>query len=268
MNGKIVIRRKKKHFDLNEACEAGDMARVRTLVEEGMDLSEPWSHEEFTPLSLALYRNDVPMIAYLLEHGMPPYFNLLSIVQADPEGDPSDYSLLAPWRPEQHEALMFLLEHGSPANSRKTGYNALSELVYIEESNLCAKSDEFFAALLSREPDVDQIMDDGDTLLHQIAKGNNRYVPLLVARSKQVDAKKSSPVTPLRYAALEGADIAVEALLQAGANPNLRGRYQELSILDIALLGQEQRRGWRRHERVIELLRAHGAKTRAEMRKC
>ena len=271
MNGKIVVRRKRKHLDLNEACSAGDMARVRTLVEGGLDLGEPWSDESLTPLSIALYRNDVPLIAYLLGHGMPPYLNLRSIVQEDPEGDPSDYSLLAGWCPERHEALMFLLEHGCPANSHKTGYNALVSLVHMEESNLCAKSDEFFAALLSREPDVDQVMDIRGTLLHQIAQGNNRYVPLLVARSKQVDAPKEldfPSATPLRNAARDGADVAVEALLQAGANPNLMDPYQDLSILDTALLGQEKRRGWRRHERVIELLRAHGAKTHAEMRKC
>lgn len=273
MSKKITIRRKSRHLELNDACEAGDMARVKALVEGGLDLSEIWS-VDCLPLSIALFRNDVAMIAYLLEHGMPPYLNLQSIVREDPDGDPSDYSLLGLWCPEHHEALMYLLEHGSPANSRKTGYNALAGLAHLRETGrnvqVGAKSDEFFAALLSRSPDVDQVMDIGGTLLHQIAQGNNRYVPPLVALSKQVDAPKepdSPSATPLRNAAREGADVAVEALLKAGANPNLMERHQNLSILDTALLGQKKKRGgpFSQHERVIELLRAHGAKTGLEM---
>ncbi|MNZ74938.1 Ankyrin repeats (3 copies) [compost metagenome] len=276
MSKKISIRRNPKHQALNDACATGDMAQVRALVEEGLDLSEPWSVDYYTPLSIAMARNDVPLIAYLLEHGMPPYLNLRSIVREDPEGDASDYSLLGLWCPEHHEALMYLLEHGSPANSGKTGYNALVGLAHLRETGhdvqIGAKSDDFFAALLSWSPDVDQVMDVGGTLLHHIVTGNNRYVPPLVALSKQVNAPEEPgylSATPLRSAARYGADIAVEALLKAGANPSLMDRYHHDSILDTALSGQKNRKGWpySRHERVIELLRAHGARTRLEMLK-
>lgn len=274
MSKKITIRRNPKHQALNDACATGDMTKVRALVEEGLDLSEPWSVDHYTPLSIATARNDVALIAYLLEHGMPPCLNLRSIVREDTEGDASDYSLLADWCPERHEALMYLLEHGSPANSCKTGYNALASLAHLRETGpsvvIGDKSDEFFAAVLARKPNVDQRMDIGITLLHQIAEGNNRYVPQLIARSKKVDAAEKrgySSATPLRRAASAGADLAVDALLRAGANPNRMDRYDRRSILDGALFGQESKRGWpySKYERVIELLRAHGAKTSEEM---
>jgi len=280
---KIVIRRNAKHQAFSEACEADDRGRIDTLLQEGLDLTEPWSTEVY-PLDVARYANNLPLLAYLLEQGMPPWLNLRSLLPEAPEGDLSVFSLLTGWEPEHHEAMMFLLEHGSPANSSETGYNALASLAYLKEyvmrDTLCRlegsvvgdKSDAFFAALLAHKPNVDQPMSTGGTLLYQIAEGNNRYVAPLVALSKKVDAPQSrtyKSMTPLRVAADKGSDLAVEALLKAGANPNVMDRYhQKSSILDEALSSQANNRNfvYGNYPRVIELLRAYGAKTSAEMR--
>lgn len=283
MTKKIVIRRNAKHQAFSEACEVDDRARINALLQEGLDLTEPWSTHAY-PLDVARYANNLPLLAYLLEQGMPPWLNLRSLLPEAPEGDLSVFSMLTGWEPGHHEAMMFLLEHGSPANSTETGYNALASLAHLKEyvmrDTLCRiedsvvgdKSDAFFAALLTHTPNVDQPMSTGGTLLYQIAGGNNRYVAPLVALSKKVDAPKHrthKSMTPLRAAANMGADLAVEALLKAGAKPNVMDRYhQNDSILDEALSSQANKRNfvYGNYPRVIELLRAHGAKTSAEMR--
>lgn len=283
MNKKIVVRRNSKHQAFSDACEADDRAQMDALLQEGLDLTEPWSNYAY-PLSVARYANNLPLLAYLLERGMPPWLNLRSLLPEAPGGDLSVFSLLNYWEPGHHEAMMFLLERGSAANSTETGYNALASLVdlkeYVMRDALCRledsvvgeKSDEFFNALLAHKPNVDQPMSTGGTLLHHIAEGNNRYVAPLVALSKKVDAPKSrtyKSMTPLRVAADKGSDLAVEALLKAGAKPNVMDRYhQNSSILDEALSSQANNRNfvYGNYPRVIELLRAHGAKTSAEMR--
>lgn len=278
-----MIRRNAKHQAFSEACEADDRARINALLQEGLDLTEPWSINAY-PLVVARYANNLPLLAFLLEQGMPPWLNLRSLLPEAPEGDLSVFSLLAYWEPGHHEAMMFLLKHGSSANSTETGYNALASLVDLKEYVMCdtlcrledsvvgEKSDEFFDALLAHTPNVDQPMSTGGTLLYQIAQGNNRYVAPLVALSKKVDAPKyrtHKSMTPLRVAADKGSDLAVEALLKAGAKPNVMDRYHyHASILDEALSSQANKRNfvYGNYPRVIELLRTHGAKTSAEMR--
>ncbi|QIL44338.1 ankyrin repeat domain-containing protein [Acidovorax sp. HDW3] len=283
MATKIVMRRNAKHQAFSDACEADDRAQMHALIQEGLDLTEPWSINAY-PLVVARYANNLLLLAYLLEQGMPPWLNLRSLLPEAPEGDLSVFSLLNYWEPGHHEAMMFLLEHGSSANSTETGYNALASLAYLKEyvmrDTLCRledsvvgeRSDEFFAALMAHKPNVDQPMSTGGTLLRHIAEGNNRYVAPLVALSKKVDAPKHrthKSMTPLRVAADKGSDLAVEALLKAGAKPNVMDRYhQNDSILDEALSSQANKRNfvYGNYPRVIELLRAHGAKTSAEMR--
>ena len=285
MSAKISVSRKAEHQQFLELCEAKDIEGVKAMVAGGIDLRQPWV-ADYYPLSALLREGPLALLEYLLEQGMPPYLNVHSLLREAPDGDLSVFSLLGEWTPQSHDALMLLLHYGSRSNSPETGYNALAGLagqsewgwsqgmrVRVSHCVLDERSDAFFSALLSHGPDVDQMMSTGRPLLHQIAEGNNRYVAPLIAMSKKVDipeSKRFRSRTALRCAAREGNDFAVEALLKAGAKPNLTDAHTKETILDETLKWQARDKSSRRHlygdyPRVISLLRDHGAKTAQEL---
>jgi ankyrin repeat protein len=277
MNAKIRVSAKRQHSELSQASEDNDLERVKQLVEAGVDLTELWTVEIY-PLALAVYHNNVAMVQYLFERGMPAYFNTKPAakqVAADIKGgEVSMLNLVGRWSVDCHEAIMYLLAQGCPVVSPDLSYHPLARLAYLREDDFrnetCDKSDEFFNELVGRGIDVDLCMGDGRSLLLDLAGGNNKYVPKLIALSKNSDVTdpEFDFITPLTYAVNAGSDRAVLALLQAGAKPNridAEISSSQETCLDSAYSVKRNHGQMKNNcgqvDRVIEYLIQYGAKT-------
>jgi ankyrin repeat protein len=281
MKAKIRVSAKQQHSELSQASRDNDLERVKQLVEAGVDLTEQWTVESY-PLLLAVYHNNVAMVQYLFERGMPAYFNTKPAakqVAADIKGgEVSMLNLVGRWSVDCHEAIMYLLAQGCPVVSPDLSYHPLARLAYLREDDFrnetCDKSDEFFNELVRHGVDVDLCMGDGSSLLLDLASGNNKYVPQLIALSKKIDVTlpKFKTITPLTYAVSAGSDRAVLALLQAGAKPNridAKSFRPQKTCLDRAYSSKEhggqEKNICGQVDRVIEYLIQYGAKTYAQI---
>lgn len=89
--------------------------------------------------------------------------------------------------------------------------------------------------LIARDADVNK---PGWTPLHYAATaGNLDIIALLLDESAYIDAESPNKTTPLMMAAMYGSTAAVQALLEAGADPTLRNQLG-LSAVDFALRGK------------------------------
>jgi cytohesin len=112
------------------------------------------------------------------------------------------------------------------------------------------------AALIARHSDVNAKSDDGTTALAWAAMRTN--VPMAQALLKagaKPDLSSVTGVTPLALAILNGSDPLVRLLLEQGANPNLPRDSGETTLMTAARLGRID---------AVQLLIAHGADVNAK----
>ncbi len=264
MRKKIVIKKNRRHNELMEACRDNDFDKVRSIIESGLEIPEVWDCDS-SPLFYAVINNNLSMVQYLLEHGVPPYDNAKGAHKLNPESDLADLTLAGFWSDDSHEAVMYLLEHGAAVDSHTIGYSPVMKVAKLEERYMTSKSDTFLNALMQRGVNVDIEMTYGETLLHAIVgHRNSRYVPTLVTRSRNLEAKSDAGLTPLFSALSEGSEVGIGALLEAGANPNAYFGRKSTSVLDRAYFLKSNRSDLNilgQMDRIIEKLIKHGAKT-------
>ena len=130
--------------------------------------------------------------------------------------------------------------------SDENGFTALHGLAGQDEPELAE-------LLIDRGADVSAKNDMGMTPLHCASYGN--IVEVLVRRGADVNARARNGWTPLHVQSQEGEDTGalevMEALLEAGANPNLT---DEKGNTPMAFAQQ------REEPEKVKLLRAHGAR--------
>src|SRR3989338_4942825 len=260
---RIVLRVKKLHMELFKACMESNLARVRELLEPDVNLAELWTVEDY-PLTMAIWNNQIEIVKLLLDRGMPAYMNTRDALEQ--YGAVEDLWLTGLWRPEPHEAIIYLLDRGCPAFSKEFSFMPVTQLVMLEESDIDNRADEFFERLMGLGIDVDIPIDTSNTLLHFIAKQHNKYVPMLIKLSKNIDAGDPAIIisTPLRSAVQKVSEVAVNALLKAGANPNLVFKYAAESMLDLSYRTKTEREYLNAKgqvDRIIAALLEHGALT-------
>lgn len=116
---------------------------------------------------------------------------------------------------------MYLLDNGASVNSDSGENPPAWALAGLHDSKAGAESEEFFERLVAGGVDVDAPWGEQQKLLHLISQGKNRYVPRLIALSKNVNVTGSDKFdTPLKAAVIAGSDLAVKALLEKGAIAN------------------------------------------------
>ncbi|WP_028866074.1 ankyrin repeat domain-containing protein [Psychromonas aquimarina] len=257
---------KKSHKQFSEACVDNDLKTVRRMIDEGIDLTEVWTYEYY-PLAFAVHINNLELAKLLVEAGMPLYENSKDGVKESKIL--TNLNLLGGWCNDSHETIMYLLECGSNINSPQIGFNGVSRLALLRNTEISEKSDQFFNALMEKGIDVDMLMENGELLLHSIVAGkNSKYIPPLIRLSKQVNAGTTAYEgrTPLFEAVRVGNEAAVNTLIEMGADVN-KNVFED-TILDDAYYLKESDKHMNRNglvDRIIETLIKHGAKTYQQM---
>jgi ankyrin repeat protein len=271
----IKIKINKKHQELSDACCAGDIPRVKALIDEGLDLREIWTADVY-PLVIAQHSGSVELASLLVEHGMPLYWNSKYSYRN------LDYSELIPAEDEVRQRLLFgkfdenslpvslaLLDYAQQVNTPNHGYSGLYNASTLENKYTSAASDEYVHRLLEMGADVDHLNPDGESLLHLLVLGkNDKYVEQFIRLSKNVNQLSPGGSTPLLGAVIGGRLMAIRVLLECGARTDCGSFYNKYSALDFLhryrdMNSYENRDG--AIDQVVELMRAHGAKTYVEM---
>ncbi|GAB4214113.1 MAG: ankyrin repeat domain-containing protein [Rhodoferax sp.] len=179
----------------------------------GASGAQAGSYEDFFT---AIVRDDGDTIRSLLARGFDPN-------TVDPKGIPA---LLLTLRDPALDALNALLDAPKlNVNARNAADE--SALMLAALKGLLAQCQ----TLIARDADVNK---PGWTPLHYAATGGHvPVIALLLEHNAYIDAESPNGTTPLMMAAYYGSTEAVQALLDAGADPELRNQ-QDLSALDFA----------------------------------
>jgi cytohesin len=200
---------------LDGAAGAGDVARIRALVEAGADVNES-DESGVTPLFVAAYSGHAEAVAALLEMGA-------DVHRWDSRGEP-----LMHWAAEEGtpEVIRLLVEAGADVNQRSPrGWTGLHEAALLGRADI---AEELLRA--GADPNVVE-SEGGDTPLLLAARhvcftpdddpGGAEIVRLLLAHGADATATDAEDKTPLDWLARWGTADLVSLLLAHGATHNL-----------------------------------------------
>lgn len=182
-----------------------------------------------SPVADAAERGDLEAVRELLRQG------------ADPNAAQNDGMTALHWAAAENEAEIArtLLYAGATvrATTRLGGYTPL---------HLAGRAGhaEVAAILLEAGADPDAVTSTGVTAMHFAADADAaQVVAALAAQGADVNARDGfSERTPLMFAAARGADAAMTALLDAGADPSLVTRVKDYEALDQSLRAEQRHR--------------------------
>ena len=198
---------------LVDAVRAGNVAAVRALIDQRLDVNAPQA-DGTTPLHWAADRDAPEIVGMLIRAG------------ADVKAA-NRYGATPLWLAALNgnaATIGLLLEAGADAGAASAdGETALM---------VAARSGQVDAvrALLARgaDPNVKEGWRGQTALMWAAGEGHAVVIETLVARGADIHARSNGGFTPLLFAAREGKIAAVEALVKAGADMNdslpVRGR--------------------------------------------
>ena len=252
------VRAQAQRFDgftpLHTAVEAGDLALVQVLLDNGASINES-NAVGYTALAAAARAGSLPAARYLLRKGAdingraPGTWTPLMIAAS---GDAPDTAL-------------FLTARGADVRlADQWGVTALH----------CVTEPQVAGQLIARGADVHAVTQEGRTPLHIVARGipkkSAAVMRLLIGRRAEIDRPSAdNGETPLHVAATAAARFgdtcAVELLLKKGAAVDLRDHKGRTPLATVLLRDPGRRVGRRRdvylarRDAVVRLLRRHGA---------
>lgn len=271
---RVKITADKSHAAFSALCANNDLLAVRSLIDNGLDLTKLWTYEGY-PLELAIRYNFAELAKLLVSRGMPVHLNTVSWYR-NAETEEEFYGNFVFGVLEEDasnlDACAELLELVCDVNTSVSRSNPLTCASNISDKFNSEKFEYYVERLLALGADVDWPDEIGGTQLHLIVHGKNLvHVPRLIALSKDIDnpgGYGSGDITPLYSAAKKGRLVAIEALVAAGANLNFYSESTEQSVLDrlIEYRNKNQLENESGQiDRVIADLRERGAKTYQEL---
>ena len=231
--------------ELSIAAMKGDMATVRSLLEESVDVNASQG-DGTTALHWAAHRNDVDMARLVLEAGA-------DVAAKTRLGEMTPLFMAA--KSGNAAIVELLIEAGADANSVNTEIGTTSLMLAAASGSVDAVN-----TLLDAGAEVDRKdINQGQTaLMFAAAPGRVDVIKLLAERGADLNATSLVPtprktegaggprwrsgdlalggMTPLQFAARDGRKAALEALLDAGADINKLTASNNMSALTIAIL--------------------------------
>lgn len=191
--------------ELHDAASNGDIAKVRQLLSEGVDVNIRQSIVEHTPLHLAAAEGHIEVVEFLLEKG--------ANVKVKNHGEYTPLHLAA--LHGRKNVVKLLIESGSDVNARDDNNDTpLNETMIVLNDN----EHEYAAIaniLINNGADVNTINDTNDTPLHRAAEnGCEQIVEILLAQGADFNAMNDDNNNPLHLAAMNGYINIGELLLE------------------------------------------------------
>ena len=217
--------------DFFALVESGDIAEIEVAIQGGQDLEQE-NEGGWTPLFIAVKRGDPDVVRLLLRASANPGhrangdMTALHCAMFGPtKGCPLEKTL--------EIVNLLLLEDMSLANARNCDGTTplhIAALLYSDREILrqirqgyLKDIPRLLEVLLSAGADPNIKDKEGETALHEATLGRYEEVALLLIQSgADVNASNNEGVTPLCFASGMGLPRVVSALLERGANPNVR----------------------------------------------
>jgi hypothetical protein len=259
----------KVHKKFSKACYENDFDTVKTMVEAGIDLTQPWEYEKY-PLNGV---TDIQICKYLLEHGMPVFSNLKEHYEYVDINEISEYFTFSGYWEEKIDFSLelLMLDYSNKVNTTNISFIPFTPLTELNNGFESKQGNEFLDKIILKGADVDFKTSGGETALHFIVSGNNDYyMDLLVRHSKKIDIAPDDFKlnTPL-YASLEHRNFKIsKLLLELGADINTYDFDEELSILDCVFQMKKNTKAPKfkaDYQQMIDYLISIGAKTYQQM---
>ena len=217
--------------DFFALVESGDIAEIEAAIRNGQDLEQE-NEGGWTPLFMAIRRGDPDVVRLLLRASAKPGH------RANGDMTALHYAMIAPVKGRPLEKTLeivnlLLLEDMSLANARNCDGTTplhIAALLYSDREirNQIQQGDlkdipRLLEVLFSVGADPNIKNKEGNTALHEATLGEDEEVALLLIQSgADVNASNNEGVTPLCFASGMGLPRVVSALLERGANPNVR----------------------------------------------
>ncbi len=230
------------------ACAQKDLPRARELLAEEADINARGVNGR-TALMEAVFRHDVEWAKFLIDNdadvnlrdkhgatvlysalrsGLEAMVDLLLSAGADVNGAHKNCPILCFERGDQYPMFIEkLIRHGADVNARIYGLGGFAD----GETPLMwyAYRPEILRILLENGANPNIASNRGATaLMHAAVKGYEASIKLLEAAGAKHDYNKDDA---LLMSAGYGTTQIVDALLEAGANPNVRDRYGETPLM-------------------------------------
>ncbi|MFB0552620.1 MAG: ankyrin repeat domain-containing protein [Phycisphaerae bacterium] len=222
------------------AARAGDLAKVKSFIEEGTDVNARDKGGE-TPLFSAVLADNSDVAKFLITKGAD--------VNAKDGGGVTPLNFVIRSRGKK-DMVELLISKGADVNAKNErgvtplhsaivrGQKDVAELLIVKGANLNAE--------ITGGPAV------GWTPLHFAAgSGQAEIAVLLISKGADINARENNNQTPLHVACLRGHKDAAELLIAKGADINAKDNKERTALS----LAKEQG-----HDDIVELLRKHGAK--------
>lgn len=211
--------------ELSNAATAGDVVRVRYLLEQGADI-DTRDDEGYTPLLTAVKTRYNELTRFLIQHGA-------GVNLADRDGwTPLMY---AAWR-DSPEIVGMLLEKGAAIEA--SNHQGLTPLCIAAQHGRSAAT----AALLAAGADMNRSVGAGGytPLMLALVGGWDDAAAKLIEKGADVNARNTAGITPLIIAAAANRVDAVKLLLQHGADA---GAASEDGTTALGIANERDNRG-------------------------
>jgi ankyrin repeat protein len=233
--------------EIHDAARAGDVDKVRDLMNDGADVNAP-DERGFTPLLWAVYGGHLDAAELLIDKGADAAYKHPAF------GTAADLSFHMECQKGYSGTTEFLMSKGAAFDPNGVGPRGLNRLRVA----VMLGSNDMVQWLIKQGVDVNAASprDGSVALLWAARKGHLENVTALIDAGADINIVNAEGIVPIQWAAENGHTQVVEALVEAGASLDLRETTSGQGLMHgVSIYG---------HVEIARLLLSRGAQVDAK----